>query len=250
MTKANYANTERLDKPLGSGSSAVGEPSRVSGARWANIHRRPPGFRRRNVRHIRPLPCSRRKKKDRTSGEARSLDVSMSPAAANRGSGRLANLWPSLRKPDLTRQRAEQPGLQEQPERRGPQERLPPEPEPEHHNHRSRRGSRRCSRGNRHCNRCNHGNGDGSSGSDDGSRGNGRGSRCTSWRSNRRYGSHRHCRPSGSRCSHCSRGSRTVRPSPHSHRPRGRSQPARKRSRHPEQQYGSSSNPPVTYRYQ
>ena len=62
------------------------------------------------------------------------------------------------------------------------------------------------------------------------------------------YGSSSNCTSSCHRnpsCNRCSRGhDRTERHWPSARRPRGRFQPARKRSRHPEQQCDSFSNPP------
>lgn len=110
-----------------------------------------------------------------------------------------------------------------------------------------RRPSSRNHRGSHHCNHCGHhcshrctscGNASGSSGYESSGCGNGYDGSCC--------GSH-HC-SCDHRCNHCSssRNRRDDRrPRPSSHRPRGRFQPARKRSRHREQQYDSSSNPPI-----
>jgi hypothetical protein len=105
--------------------------------------------------------------------------------------------------------------------------------------------SRRNHRGNHHCTHCSHcsccgngrGNASGSSGCDGSGCGNGYDGSCC--------GSHCSC---DHHCNHCSSSCNCnddLRPRPFSHRPRGRFQRARKRSRHREQQYDSSSNPPI-----
>ena len=115
-------------------------------------------------------------------------------------------------------------GLREQPDRR---------PELPWRSPSNRHRSSCCN----HCSCC--GSGYGGNGSD------GNGSCGTSYgsSSSRSTSSYRR----SSRCSRCSRGhhgSRTERHWPSVRRPRGRFQPARKRSRHPKQQCDSFSNPP------